>query len=95
MRPVRETTKDPTQRCVIVPEIVECPVDDLGRGTHPDLRVKLKSLSNKYDYLKQFSGLIQRQYFAFRSILDSILLFARRFLWNVVHSITIEIEVAK
>jgi SAM-dependent methyltransferase len=87
--------KDPTHRCVIVPEMIEYFSGKPWYGADYDLKARFKLIRVKYEYLPPFSGFLEKRYYLFRPILYPLLLFARRFLWNVVHSITIEIEVSK
>jgi len=87
--------KDPTHKAIIIPETLRYFSDDKWYGSDYNINVNFKLISISYDYLPPFSKWDWRRYFLLRPILFPMRRFARRFLWNIVHSVVIIIEVVK
>lgn len=87
--------KDPTHKAIIMPEMMRYFTSDKWYGSDYGIRTNFKLLEVKYDYMSPFHGFISKKLFFLWPITYPLLIFARRFLWNVVHSITIKVQVIK
>jgi SAM-dependent methyltransferase len=87
--------KDPTHKSIISPETMPYFTKDLWYGSDYNINVDFKVISTKYLYLGIFNGMGRRRYFILRPLFFPIRRFARKYLWNVVHSITFKIETIK
>ncbi len=87
--------KDPTHKAIIVPEMLRYFTDDKWYGSDYKINTNFKILGVKYDYLPPFHLFASNKVFFLWPITYPLLLFARRFLWNVVHSISIKLQVIK
>lgn len=87
--------KDPTHKSIILPEMLAYFGQDNWYGADYGINVNFKVLTIKYGYLPPFNKFLSKKIFFLWPISILVLKFARRFLWNVVHSITIKLEVIK
>jgi len=87
--------KDPTHKAVILPETMRYFSSEKWYGSDYGFGTNFKLLGVKYDYLPPFDLLVGRKLFFLWPLTWPLILFARRFLWNVVHSVTIKIQVIK
>ncbi len=87
--------KDPTHKAIITPEMIRYFTDDKWYGSDYGINTNFKLLEVKYDYLPPFNIFASKKLFFLWPITYPILIFARRFLWNVVHSISIKLQVVK
>jgi len=87
--------KDPTHKSVILPETIPYFTADKWYGSDYGINTEFRLIETQYEYLPPFSRWVGRRYFLLRPLLFPVLMFARRFLWNVVHSITIRLKVIK
>ncbi len=87
--------KDPTHRAVITPDTIRYFSGDTWYGSDYNINTRFKLLKLNYHYMPPFSPLSSKKLFFLWPISYPILLFARRFLWNIVHSITIEMVAVK
>lgn len=87
--------KDPTHSAIILPETMRYFSDDKWYGSDYSINVNFEILNIEYEYLPPFNYWQLKRYILFRPILYPIRKFARRFLWNVVHSIVIKVKVVK
>lgn len=87
--------KDPTHKAIIVPETIRYFTNDQWYGSDYGINTNLKLTDIKYDYLPPFDKFMRKKIFFLWPVIYPVLLFARRFLWNVVHSITIKVQIIK
>ena len=87
--------KDPTHRAVIMPEMIRYFSDDKWYGSDYGINVNFRLIDIKYHYLPPLGTLLSKKLFFLWPISIPFLIFARRFFWNVVHSITMKLEVVK
>lgn len=87
--------KDPTHKAVIVPEMLAYFTTEKWLRFDYNIRTDFRLQEVKYDYLPPFDFLMGKKMFLFRPLTYPLILFARRFLWNVVHSITLKLLVVK
>jgi SAM-dependent methyltransferase len=87
--------KDPTHKAVILPETMRYFTADNWYGSDYGIRTNFKLVAVKYDYLPPFDRLMSRKLLLLRPFVYPFVIFARRFLWNVVHSVTMELTVIK
>ena len=87
--------KDPTHKAIIPSEMMRYFSDDKWYGSDYGINTNFRLLRIKYIYLPPFNALASKWLFFLWPISYPIIIFARRFLWNVVHSITMEVEVIK
>ncbi|MBU2530352.1 MAG: class I SAM-dependent methyltransferase [Elusimicrobia bacterium] len=87
--------QDPTHKAIILPETMRYFTLDDWYGSDYKINTNFKLLEVKYDYLPPFNFFIAKRLFFLWPITYPVLLFARRFLWNVVHSITMKLKVVK
>jgi len=87
--------KDPTHKAMIMPEMLRYFSDDKWYGSDYGIKVTFRIIGVHYEYLRPCNILISKKLFFLWPITYPFLLFARRFFWNVVHSVTIEMEVVK
>lgn len=87
--------KDPTHKAVILPETIRYFSDEKWYGSDYGIGTNFKLLAVSYDYLPPFDRLMSRKLLLLRPLFYPFILFARRFLWNVVHSVTIKLQVEK
>jgi len=87
--------KDPTHKAIIMPEMMRYFSDAKWYGSEYGINTNFKIINVKYNYLPPFNKFMSRKIFFLWPITYPVLRFARRFLWNVVHSITIKIQVIK
>lgn len=87
--------KDPTHKSIILPETLRYFSDDKWYGSDYNIDVNFKVIELIYNYLPPFDKWSRRRFFFLRPILYPLRSFAKRYLWNVVHSIKFSIEVIK
>ncbi|MBU2575131.1 MAG: class I SAM-dependent methyltransferase [Elusimicrobia bacterium] len=87
--------KDPTHKAIIVPEMFQYFTTKKWYGSDYGINTDFRLLEVQYDYLPPFDLFAGRKLFFLWPITYPALLFARRFLWNVVHSITVKLRVVK
>ncbi len=88
--------KDPTHKAIIVPEMISYFGKNNWYGLLDyNINTDFKLLDVQYHYMPPFYLLKSKKLLFLWPISYPILLFARRFLWNVVHSITIRLQVIK
>lgn len=87
--------KDPTHKAIIMPEMIRYFTLDKWYGSDYKINTNFKLLKVTYEYLSPFHVFTSKRFFFLWPITYPLLLFARRFLWNVVHSITIKLQVMK
>lgn len=87
--------KDPTHKAAIMPEMILYFTDNKWYGSDYGINTNFKILGIKYEYLPPFNYFASKKIFFLWPITYPLLIFARRFLWNVVHSITIKLSVIK
>lgn len=87
--------KDPTHKSVIMPEMIRYFTDDKWYGSDYKINTNFELLEVKYDYLPPFNIFASKKLFFLWPVTYPLLLFFRRFFWNVVHSITIKLQVVK
>ncbi|MBN1823320.1 MAG: methyltransferase domain-containing protein [Endomicrobiales bacterium] len=80
--------KDPTHKAVIPPEMLRYFTDEKWYGSDYGIGTNFKVLKISYQYLPPFD-------FRGNFIFTPVLAVMRRFLWNVVHSIRVKLEVVK
>lgn len=87
--------KDPTHKAMVMPEMIPYFSSNMWYGSDYGINTNFKLLGVKYDYLPPFNKFASRKLFILWPATYPLLLFARRFLWNVVHSITLRLLVVK
>jgi len=87
--------KDPTHKAAIMPEMMRYFTVEKWYGSDYGIGTNFELLYVKYDYLPPFDLLAGRKLFFLWPVTYPALLFARRFLWNVVHSIRLRLRVIK
>ncbi len=87
--------KDPTHQSILLPEMMRYFSDDKWYGSNYNINTNFKIIHIDYNYLPPFNYLSSKWIFFLWPITYPIVLFSRRFLWNVVHSITIKLKVIK
>jgi SAM-dependent methyltransferase len=87
--------KDPTHHSVITPETLRYFTDEKWYGSDYSFNVNFKTVDIVYTYLPPFDRLMSRKLFFLRPLVYPFILFGRRFLWNIVHSIKVTICVEK
>jgi SAM-dependent methyltransferase len=87
--------KDPTHKAFIMPETIQYFTDNKWYGSDYGINTNFKLLDVRYSYLPPFDKLASKKLLFLAPVTYPILIFARRFLWNVVHSITMKIQVVK
>jgi SAM-dependent methyltransferase len=87
--------KDPTHKAFILPESMDYFVNELWYGSDYGINTNFKVISIDFIYFPPFSNWDKPIYFLFRPILLPFRRLAKRYLWNVVHSITIKVKVIK
>ncbi|HEY4799286.1 MAG TPA: methyltransferase domain-containing protein [Bacteroidia bacterium] len=87
--------KDPTHKAIITPETMRYFTNHIWYGSDYSINTNFKVLKVTYEYLPPLHYLHRKELFLFKILLYPFLAFARRYLWNVVHSITIKIQVIK
>jgi len=87
--------KDPTHKAIIPLEMVRYFSDEKWYGSDYGINTNFKVINVQYAYLPPFRTLTSKWLFPLWPITYPIVLFARRFLWNVVHSMTIKLKVIK
>lgn len=85
--------KDPTHKTIITPETMQYFTNDKWYGSDYGINTNFKTLNVEYEYFPPFVRV--NRIFITRVLLYPFMIFARRFLWNVVHNITIKIKVIK
>lgn len=81
--------KDPTHKTIIPPEMMRYFSDDKWYGSDYGFGVNFDLMDVRYTYLPPFDRINRLMIFY------PLILLARRFLWNVVHSATIRLKVVK
>jgi len=87
--------KDPTHKTPIMPEMIRYFTEDKWYGSDYNINTNFETLKIKYQYFRPFNWMTDKRICFLWPITYPIVLFARRFLWNVVHSITITLKVIK
>ena len=87
--------KDPTHKAIIPPEMMRYFSSDKWYGSDYKIDTNFQMKGIKYQYLLPFNLFMKPWVFFLWPVTYPITLFARRFLWNVVHSITIKLKVIK
>jgi len=87
--------KDPTHKAAIMPEMLPYFGEDRWYGSDYNINTNFKLLKIDYNYLPPFNWFVSRRLFFLWPVTWPALLFARRFLWNVVHSTTMKLQVIK
>ena len=87
--------KDPTHKAIIPPEMLRYFSNDRWYGSDYRINTNFKLVKVSYCYLLPFSIIASPWMCLFWPVTYPILLFCRRFFWNVVHSITIKLLVLK
>jgi SAM-dependent methyltransferase len=87
--------KDPTHRSFITPQTIRYFGEEKWYGSDYKIGVNFKLLRVDYQYLPPFDRLMSKKLFILRPIVYPFILFGRRFLWNIVHSIRLTIQVQK
>lgn len=87
--------KDPTHKAIIPIEMMRYFSDDKWYGSDYGINTNFKVIAVKYGYLPPFEKLTSKWIFPFWPVTYPFVLFARRFFWNVVHSVTIKLKVIK
>lgn len=82
--------KDPTHRAIIMPEMMRYFSDDKWYGSDYGINTNFKLIEVKYDYLPPLNKFMSKKFFFLWPITYPVLRLARRFLWNVVHSMCYE-----
>ena len=85
--------KDPTHKSFILPEtIAYFTADSAWYGSDYNFSCEFKLLKVTYHYLPPFNYFAHPKLWMVNWIFSPILRVARRFLWNVVHSVTMELR---
>jgi SAM-dependent methyltransferase len=87
--------KDPTHHAVITPETMRYFTDEKWYGSDYGFGVNFKILDVQYTYLPPFDRMMSPKLIILRPFIYPIVLFSRKYLWNVVHSIKITACVEK
>lgn len=87
--------KDPTHKAMIMPEKLRYFTEDKWYGSDYNINTNFKLIDIKYHYMPPFSFLASKKIFFLWPVTYPMVIFARRFLWNVVHSITLKLQVLK
>ena len=87
--------KDPTHRAVILPETMRYFTKENWYGSDYGIGTDFRLLKISYDYLPPFDRIMSRKLLLLRPLTYPFVLFARRFFWNVVHSVTMLLAVEK
>ena len=87
--------KDPTHRAIILPETMRYFGPEKWYGSDYGINTNFKMLKVEYIYFYPFGKLSSRKLYFLRFVTEPLLRFARRHLWNVVHSIVITLETIK
>lgn len=87
--------KDPTHCSFIPPEMLRYFSDEKWYGSDYQFGVNFKVLNTKYNYLPPFDRMMSPKLILLRPFIYPFILFGRRFLWNVVHSVTFTLRAEK
>ena len=87
--------KDPTHCAIITPETLAYFTNEDWYGSDYGINTNFETVEIKYQYLKPFNYFAHKKLFFLWPITYPIVLFSRRFLWNVVHSIIVKLRVVK
>ena len=87
--------KDPTHSAVLPPEMMRYFSDEMWYGSDYGIGTNFKLVRTEFHYLSPFHLLASPKLFFLWPLTYPVLLFARRFFWNVVHSVTISLRVEK
>ncbi len=85
--------KDPTHKTIITPETMQYFTNDKWYGSDYGINTNFKMLNVEYEYFPPFVRV--NRIFITKILIYPFMVFARRFLWNVVHNITIKMQVIK
>lgn len=87
--------KDPTHKSFITPDTLPYFSNKNWYGADYNINTNFEVQSLIYKYYPPFNFMVHKYFFFLWPITYPIVLFARRFLWNVVHSIIFKIKVLK
>lgn len=87
--------KDPTHRAAVMPEMMRYFSDEMWYGSDYGIGTNFRLIKTEFHYLSPFHLFASKKLFFLWPLTYPVLLFARRFLWNVVHSVTITLKVVK
>jgi len=87
--------QDPTHQVAIMPEMIRYFSGEDWYGSDYDFNVTFKLKEVIYHYYPPFDVFHAKKLFFLWPVSIPFLLFARRFFWNVVHSISMKLEVIK
>jgi SAM-dependent methyltransferase len=85
--------KDPTHKAFIMPEMIRYFTTDKWYGSDYGINTNFEIVHVQYHYMQPFKLLYK--YIITRIIFYPVIWLSRRYLWNVVHSITITLKVVK
>lgn len=87
--------KDPTHKAAIPPEMMRYFSSNKWYGSDYGINTNFVLVGITYEYLPPFNHFQSKWIFFLWPITYPALLFSRRFLWNVVHSVTMKLKVVK
>lgn len=87
--------KDPTHRSFFMPEMIRYFGSDDWYGSDYGINTNITLVNVEYHYLPPFDRLMSPGMILIRPFILPVVIFARRYLWNVVHSITMNLKIDK
>jgi len=87
--------KDPAHSAIITAETTRYFSEENWYGSDYNINTNFKMLKVEYSYLKPFNYFVSKKIFFLWPITYPLAIFARRFFWNVLHSIVIHLKVFK